>query len=299
VIRFSPVAALPVIAALLLAACSSTPPAPEAPDREQDRGPATAPDLSGLRDPEPRDEPRSRYGNPETYEVFGRTYRVMANMPEEHIEEGIASWYGKKFHGRRTSSGETYDMYELTAAHRELPIPVYARVTHLENGRSVIVRINDRGPFARNRVIDLSYAAAHRLDMVDSGTAPVRIEVLRDNSDPAAEPDVARADVEQPRNDEPSATAVAARRLPGKVTVDSPTRYFVQVGAFSSNDNARRIQRELQNADFGPVKIDDSSTDTRLYRVRVGPVNTVEEVDRLTRRLREHGLDANRVVINP
>jgi rare lipoprotein A len=129
----------------------------------------------------PLPESKSRYGNPETYVVFGKRYSVL-DTSAGFVEEGIASWYGEPFHGRRTSSGETYDMYTLTAAHKHLPLPTYALVTNLDNGRRIVVRVNDRGPFHEDRVIDLSYAAALELDMVGPGTARVNVRAL----DPAA-----------------------------------------------------------------------------------------------------------------
>lgn len=285
---------------LVLAACSSTPPTPSDPD--SDYGPETPPDLSNLEEPEPRDEPRSRYGNPESYEVFGTTYHVMADTPETHQEEGTASWYGMKFHGRRTSSGEPYDMYAFTAAHRELPIPAYVRVTHLENDRSVVVRVNDRGPFAHNRIIDLSYAAAQRLDMVDTGTAPVRIELLRDGDAGSRARDEAPESETNPES-VPAPGIVRAEpalRLPGEVSVEIPGKYFVQVGAFAQRSNADNLHRTLKEAGLGPVQIQGGgSEDSPLYRVRLGPVNSVEEVDRLSQRLQQRGLESSRVVINP
>jgi len=125
----------------------------------------------------PKVENYSKYGNPKTYKVFGVKYRTL----ETHIgysEIGIASWYGKKFHGKLTSSREVYDMYKITAAHKSLPIPCYAKVTNLENNKSLIVRVNDRGPFKKGRIIDLSYAAAKKLDIVDEGTAQVLVEAI-------------------------------------------------------------------------------------------------------------------------
>jgi len=309
---------------LLLAACAAAPPA-ETDDPERDSGPRVAPDLSHLQDHSPTALPRSRYGNPETYEVFGQTYRVMAEMPETFTEEGMASWYGKKFHGRRTSSGETYDMYQLTAAHRELPIPVYARVVNLDNGKEVIVKINDRGPFAHNRIIDLSYAAAQRIDMVDRGTAPVRIEIL--TGKPAGTTSAAAGQggsgaaptTTASRSDRAAATPVAATtagaRLPGNVAEESPeagasrassrpaagsdARYYMQVGAFSQRDNADTLKRSLSDANLGPVEIKDNGDGPVLYRVRVGPVDNEDELNRLGQRLRERGLQGTRVVINP
>jgi len=126
----------------------------------------------------PIDEPRSRYGNPQTYDALGQQYRVMPSVPKGYRETGRASWYGKKFHGRRTANGEVYDMFQMTAAHKTLPLPSYARVTNVDNGRSVVVRINDRGPFHPGRIVDLSYAAAAKLDLLHHGSAKVELEVL-------------------------------------------------------------------------------------------------------------------------
>ena len=146
-------------------------------------GPGTmlpaAPGVGSIADPVPYDQPASPSGNMAQYEQEGRTYRVL-DTSYGYDERGIASWYGEEFHGRRTSSGETYDMHALTGAHRTLPIPTYVRVTNLTNGRSVVVRVNDRGPFRDpdNRLIDVSYAAAVRLDIVRAGTANVRVEAL-------------------------------------------------------------------------------------------------------------------------
>ena len=154
-------------------------PAPKA-DEVEDGPPApseTPPGLGRLPDPVPKVEPPSRYGNPPSYDVQGTTYYPVKSAAG-YRAEGIASWYGTKFHGRRTSSGETYDMFKLTAAHRTLPIPTYVRVTNLDNGRQTLVRVNDRGPFHDERVLDLSYAAAVKLGFSDQGTARVRVEAL-------------------------------------------------------------------------------------------------------------------------
>ena len=164
---------------LLLAACASTPrratPAPAPP----------APDRTATPDAVPRVEPRSSHGNPPHYDVNGRRYQVLASA-EGYTERGVASWYGPDFHGHNTSSGEPYDMYAMSAAHRTLPIPCYARVTNLANGRSVVVRINDRGPFVANRIVDLSYTAALRLDIVRTGTAFVELRTVQPAQVPAA-----------------------------------------------------------------------------------------------------------------
>ncbi len=153
----------------LLSGCSS---APEraAPNVAQDAGP-------GIQDAVPKVEPRSRYGNPASYVVFGKRYYTK-DESKGHVERGLASWYGPGFHGRKTSSGERYDMYAMTAAHKTLPLPTYARVTNIENGRSAVVRINDRGPFHGPRVIDLSRAAAAKLGVLAAGTAEVEVRAL-------------------------------------------------------------------------------------------------------------------------
>ncbi|MCC6171769.1 MAG: septal ring lytic transglycosylase RlpA family protein [Gammaproteobacteria bacterium] len=171
----------------LLAACGTLPqaraPAPvPVPVPSPPAAPPPPRDLAAIPDAVPRAEPRSRYGNPSSYVVFGRRYYLLASA-EGHVERGTASWYGPGFHAARTSSGEPYDMYAMTAAHKTLPIPAYARVTNLRNGRSVIVRINDRGPFVGGRIIDLSYTAAWKLDMLRTGTAPVEVRVLSPGAD--------------------------------------------------------------------------------------------------------------------
>lgn len=178
--RLSPRAALVLLAAL--SGCASTP------TEDRDYAPTEIPSgLAELPDPVPRPEPRSRYGNPASYEVFGKRYYVM-DSAKGYKERGHASWYGSKFHGRRTSSGEPYDMFKMTAAHKSLPLPTYVRVTHLDNGRSIIVRVNDRGPFHPGRIIDLSYAAATKLGMVNDGFARVEVEAINPDAPQPAPP---------------------------------------------------------------------------------------------------------------
>jgi rare lipoprotein A len=165
----------PIVALALLAACSS---APKKGGYYKDDGPGASPpsSLSGVADAKPRNEPLHRYAN-RPYEVFGKKYVPLASVRPFH-QRGVASWYGKRFHGQKTASGETYDMYAMSAAHPILPIPSYVRVTHLKSGKQVIVRINDRGPFHSGRVIDLSYAAAHRLGLLGTGSGEVEIEAI-------------------------------------------------------------------------------------------------------------------------
>lgn len=154
------------------------PPPAESPPPERRLPADPAPGTADLPVLVPRAEPRSPYGNPDSYEVFGKRYRVM-DSSDGYVERGVASWYGREFHGRRTSSGESYDMHALSAAHRTLPLPTYVEVTNLENGRKVVVRINDRGPFHGDRIIDLSYAAAVKLGMAGKGTARVEVRALK------------------------------------------------------------------------------------------------------------------------
>jgi rare lipoprotein A len=180
----------------------------------RDSAPAELPRVDLIPEPDVVDEPRSRYGNRSPYTVLGRSYRVM-DSTEGFVEQGLASFYGNKFHGRRTSNLEVYDMYAFTAAHKTLPLPSFAKVTSLENGRSVIVRVNDRGPFHEGRVIDLSWAAAVKLDMHRAGTARVEVRALA----PAAGSYAALQ--ASPAAGQPSAMDALVAGLPAKATGDA------------------------------------------------------------------------------
>lgn len=240
-----------------------------------DRGPAQAMDLSGTPDAIPRYEPRSKYGNPPSYEVLGRTYTVMQSS-KGYREQGIASWYGQKFHGRKTSSGEIYNMYAMTAAHKSLPLPTYVRVTNLDNRRSIIVKVNDRGPFHEQRLIDLSYAAASKLGIAENGTGSV--EVL------ALEPGQA------------SETKASATPAPSP-TLPEGKQLYIQVGAFISRTNAERMSRELARDTLPPVRIHTSQiSDRPVYRVRIGPIASVEEADRLAQGFIRQGVGNPQIV---
>ena len=231
-------------------------------------------DLDSIPDAVPRADPRSRYGNPESYVVFGQTYRVQKSA-RGHVERGLASWYGPGFHAERTSSGEPYDMYARTAAHKTLPIPVYVRVTHLENGRSVVVKVNDRGPFVGDRIIDLSYTAAHKLGMIRSGTAPVEIRVIEPGEE--TPPRVLTA------SSTPPPAAIAAP----PVTV---TRY-VQAGAFGARVNAEAMLARLRGAGIDNALIREVNiAGQQWYRVQAGPVEQADAVDALVDRLRRAGV---------
>ena len=249
----------------------------------QSRQPTTEPpvDVARIADPVPRDEPRSRYGNPVSYVVFGQRYTLLS-MAQGYVERGTASWYGPGFHAERTSSGETYDMYGMTAAHKTLPIPVYAEVTNLRNGRRVVVRINDRGPFVGDRLIDLSYTAAAKLDMLREGTAPVEVRVVSG----ATAADIA-----------PTLVA-AVPPLPNNAT--SPReRMFVQAGAFSSADTAARLAGRLAAEGIANVALVEADSNGRhLYRVRVGPVQDRIEAEDMQERLALLGIADARIAIH-
>jgi len=243
-------------------------------------GPGEHRDVSHVPDAVPKVEPRSRGGNPSSYVVLGKRYYTLKDS-KNHVERGIASWYGRKFHGRKTSNGEVYDMYAMSAAHKRLPIPTYAKVTNLENGRSVIVRINDRGPFHENRVIDLSYAAASRIGMLGKGTALVEVRTI----DPGAKPPA-------------KATRVAHRSSSATASAQSP-RIFLQAGAFSSSDNAERLRQRLQKGLARSVRVLPVSTDNgAVHRVQVGPLASVEIADTVSAQMHELGIGKPLVVID-
>jgi rare lipoprotein A len=215
----------------------------------------------------PRIEPRSRNGNPPFYDVFGKRYFVLSSSVG-YVERGVASWYGPGFHKVQTSSGEPYDMYGMTAAHKTLPLPAYVRVTNLQNGRSVVVRVNDRGPFVGNRIIDLSYSAASKLDMLRNGTAMVEVRSL----DAAPQTDLPAA-----------AESLAAVPVPGSL--------FIQAGAFSDPKNAERLAEKLRAGEYGKVFVRDNEiAGRRMYRVRIGPVPDVAEFDRIVAALEQAGI---------
>ena len=232
-----------VLVVLLLTGCVYQSPGSSVP---KDAAPRLSDDLISrlerIPDPQVQDEPRSKRGNGPVYTVLGKSYRVMDSARGFH-QEGIASWYGTKFHGRDTSSGEPFDIYKLTAAHRHLPLPTYVKVTNLSNGKSTVVKVNDRGPFHSDRIIDLSYAAAVKLGFHNQGTSRVRIEVL-----------------------EPERVA--------------PQLYMVQAGAFSELERADRSQRELQELTGFRGVVVKIPTDN-FYRVRLGPVAAGEDLERV------------------
>ena len=257
-----------------IAGCSTTSPTPSG---SSDSAPAHPPsNLALLPDPVPRTEPRSRYGNKSPYEVLGKTYYVMPTLGN-YREYGTASWYGTKFHGQSTSSGEPYDMYQLTAAHRSLPIPSYVRITNLDNHKTAIVRVNDRGPFHSERLIDVSYAAAVKLGFADRGTARVVVEVI-DGSD-SIDTRVAKQETTVPHATVSAPTSALAA-VPPEPAVPSGGQIFLQAGAFRDPAGADRLRDDLVALVGDSVSVQRTS-DAKYYRVRVGPVGQMSEATRL------------------
>lgn len=249
---------------LSLISCSSI-------TEQADRAPTAPPDVSNIPNAIPKDEPRSKYGNPTSYEVLGKRYYTLASNQGYH-EKGIASWYGSKFHGRRTSSGETYDMYAMTAAHKTLPLPSYVEVTNLSNGRKVIVKVNDRGPFHDNRLIDLSYTAAKKLGIIGHGTGMVEVRAITSG-------------------DVPTNIVTNVQQKPSIV---APVGVYLQIGAFSTSINAQQFKSKVQR------QIDDKVSvisDGKLYRVRIGPLANVEDGDSLASRLLSLGFNDAHLVV--
>ena len=217
---------------------------------------------------------KSKTGNPPSYVVFGQRYHVL-DSAAGYSERGIASWYGPDFHGKRTSSGETYDMHAMTAAHKTLPIPTRVRVTNLANGKSVIVKVNDRGPFARGRIIDLSYAAAKKLDMIGPGTAEVRVEVIDRNGQ-----------------------RQTVRAIPLKTEDTVEGEIYIQLGSFVSEANARRLMDELLSRRERPLQMKRVEAERGVfYRVRLGPLADAAEADSVRKRLMRKGYRQARIVV--
>jgi len=238
----------------------------------------------------PATPPRADRGNPPFYDVLGKRYHVLPTSAG-YVQRGIASWYGREFHGLATSSGEIYDMHAMTAAHTTLPLPTWVEVTNLANGKRVVVKVNDRGPFVDNRLIDLSYAAATALDMVRSGTTRVEVRTVAPPLDafrPGATLAVAPAPVR------PSQTTPAATVPPAPVE-----RMFMQIGAFADAENAERLVARLRASGFPNSSVVSAPADTRrLHRVWLGPIRDAAEFDRLDARLRAIGVSGSRLVVD-
>ena len=244
-----------VLCVLVLSACAGD----GGQKKEQADGPSTRNiKASQVKDAVPVPEPRARYGNRSPYEVLGKTYTVLPSS-KGYKKRGIASWYGSKFHGRRTSSGEPFDMHLATAAHKSLPLPTYAEVTNLDNGRKVIVKINDRGPFHDARLIDLSYGAALKIGMADTGTARVEVRAISFDRD-----------------------------APGRSAAEVADGTFLQVGAFGSRDSAEQLAGKMMAERLQPVSIQSSN---ELYKVWIGPYENESDLSLAMNRLIELGYE--------
>jgi peptidoglycan lytic transglycosylase len=265
-----------LVSALLfaLAACSTVgrpvPPVAPLPPVPVEPLPSPPTNVEAIPDAVPRIEPRSAHGNPPFYDVLGKRYFVLG-AADGYVERGVASWYGPTFHGVNTSMGERYDMYGMTAAHKTLPLPSYVRVTNLRNGRSVTVRVNDRGPFVANRLIDLSYTAAAKLDMLREGTTLVEVRALS-----PGQPDNLNRSSETP-----------------------PPELYVQAGAFADQNNAMRAMTRLRSAGLTRAFIAPPAIDKpQLYRVRVGPIHDVTDFDQLAAKLASLGFAGARLAMD-
>lgn len=243
-----------------------------------DAYPLEPPDVTKVPDAEPRIEELSRGGNRSSYEVWGKTYQVLPDATG-YERRGTASWYGEKFHGYATSNGEIYDMYKMSAAHRSLPLPTFARVTSLDNGQSVIVRVNDRGPFHSDREIDLSYAAAARLGFLDEGTGPVKVEAIDPEQWLAQRGGASSAPAQTQRqasevNPMPAQrVASTPARAPEQASATGETMYL-QIAALGNPEGAQQLQQRLQGEQPHSVRI---MNDANMYRVQVGPITPAQE----------------------
>lgn len=270
VLRVSIVA--PLLLALLACASAPTPaPAPQSPNAgrysiTQDRAPTRDVDLANIPEVYPEPVTRTMAGNRSPYTVLGKSYRVLPTE-EGYNERGVASWYGEKFHGHKTSNGEIFDMYQASAAHKSLPIPSFLRVTNLDNNRSIIVRVNDRGPFHGDRVIDLSYAAALKLGYADRGTARVQLESIIASG--------------ASRDTGVSAATSTANEI---LRVSSGSSKYLQVGAFSELSAAREVSSRVEEITNLPVVIRSVNTanNKTLHRVRVGPISDPGQIQRVS-----------------
>ncbi|MDZ4261092.1 MAG: septal ring lytic transglycosylase RlpA family protein [Pseudomonadota bacterium] len=281
-------------ALVLLAGCSgpgptrptitapATPATPSIAVEPSDGAPGRQVDINTIPDAVPRSEPYSKYGNPGSYVVFGKTYTPLKGS-KGHVERGIASWYGTKFHGRRTSSGEPYNLYDMTAAHKTLPLPTYAQVTNLDNGRSIIVKINDRGPFHEGRIIDLSYVAAMKLDIMKTGTGRVEVRAI--------DPSAPTAHLAQPATTKTEPVTLATAPAASQ-------NLFLQVGAFSTFSNAENLRSRLSNVATTPIVISKGNQAQPIYRVLIGPLSDDQEAQQLAERLTNVGISQTNLVLN-
>lgn len=265
---------------ILLAGCAHQNPV------SKDGGPTRKVDVGSIPDTIVKPVTRTAAGNKSPYTVLGKTYAVM-DSSQGYVSEGIASWYGSKFHGRNTSNGEVFDMYGLTAAHKHLPIPTYAEVTNLDNGKKVTVRINDRGPFHSDRIIDLSWAAAAKLGFSDSGTARVKVVAL--------DPDTGQAPRQRVVKDKPLLPAPQSQAIPAPAAL--PENSYYQIAALSDRFGASSLAQDIEALTKYPVVIEwDEAASNPVYKVLVGPLSDRREINALATVLELSGLEAGFLV---
>jgi rare lipoprotein A len=256
-----------ILVVALLSSCGTTSRAHHRYSQAQDSAPNYHIDVDKIPNATPKVEPLNKHANPTKYTVLGHTYYVRHSYLG-YDETGIASWYGMKFHAFKTSSGEMYDVAGMTAANKVLPIPCYATVTNLKNGRQVIVKINDRGPFYQNRIIDLSYAAAVKLKVWPKGTGLVRVQAI------------------DPTHWQPNGSATSVQQ----VAINGNPRIYMQIGAFRSRANAESLAKRIQQVTDNPIQIKAAELENApIYKVQIGPLPNVEHSDQLFAALqREH-----------
>lgn len=255
---------------------------------------SSIPSLKHVKNALPKKEPKSRCGNPKSYVVLNKRYQVL-DTSKGYKKRGIASFYGTKFHGHKTSNGETYNMYEMSAAHKSLPIPTYAQVTNLKNGKKIIVRINDRGPFHGNRIIDLSYAAAYKLGMLGVGTANVEVKAIDPNNwkgnklrrkrfNKHTNKVIAEQEV-QKQNKNLNTLSLSSNAQPSL-----STNTHLQMGAFSNKNNAESLAEKIKNVTEHPVYISETQNNSgKIYRVNVGPIHN-ENIQSLKEKFKSENL---------
>lgn len=243
-----------------------------------DSAPASAIDASKLSEPTPKFEPLARYGNKSPYSVLGKSYSVL-DKSDDYDQRGIASWYGQKFNGRKTSSGEIYSICEFTAAHKTLPLPSYVRVTNTKNNQSVVVRVNDRGPFHEGRIIDLSFVAANRIGLDKTGTAPVRVELLTNGG--SGQRGFRQSD---------------ADAKPFQHANSNNDEVSLQFGSFADKDNAQQLQNRLRAADIDRVELEKAEVNEQsVWRVQVHGLKN-EQLSGIFEKIRQSGLPKPKVI---
>ena len=256
-----------------------------------DDGPGENPpqDIDSIPNAVPKKEPLLDRSN-KPYKALGVVYTPMTRYQPYKIS-GVASWYGKRYHGKKTSNGEVYDMYSMSAAHPTLPLPSYVKVTNPANGRFVVVRVNDRGPFKNNRVIDLSYAAAYKLRFSAQGSTLVEVEAIDSSaatsySQPAKVPVVA------------TATPVATSNVSSNNTnASATTQYFIQAGAFKNEANADSLKKKIQGMEIEQNAGFNSEYNNGLYRLKLGPYASKQEADQVAAAIRKK-LNTSAIIIN-